>query len=195
MNTMASPLPENEGQRSRFGANRQAEGACSLRGLRSTTDWSRDVPVHFSYHSQTQRTVHTTPFLWLVCAGMWLGITTQEVGGLSGTLVLLAFVWLFLTNSLMNALVRYRGMRFGPVDLSKNLSPSPTEKLLNRVFLVVALAAGIITAAVSVQDTTHVELKILLAFIVFLAVAALTDGTLTLAVIVLSGFRIRPVRG
>ena len=151
--------------------------------------------VHFTYHSQTQRTVHTTPFLWPFCAGMWLGITTQEVGGLSGTLVLLAFVWLFLTNPLMNALVRYRGTRLGPVDLSKNVSPSPTEKLLHGVFLVIALAAGIVTAAVSVQDVTHMEAKILLAFIVFLAVAALTFGTLTLAVIVLSGFRIRPVRG
>jgi hypothetical protein len=115
--------------------------------------------VHFSYHSQTQRTIHTTPFVWLVCAGGWLGVTTQEASELSGILVLLAFVWLFLTNVLMNALVRYRGARFGPLDLSKNAAPSPTEKLLNRVFLVVALAAGIITAAVSVQDVTHIESK------------------------------------
>jgi hypothetical protein len=151
--------------------------------------------VHFSYHSQTQRIFHTTPFIWLVCAGGWLGLTTQETGELSGTLILLAFVWLFMMNFLMNALVRYRGTRFGPVDLSKNVSPSRTEKLLYVVFLVVALAAGVITAAVSVQDVTQMEAKILPAFIVFLAVAALTDGTLTLAVIVLSGFRIRPVRG
>jgi hypothetical protein len=151
--------------------------------------------VHFSYHSQTQRTIHTTPFVWLVCAGGWLGVTTQEASELSGILVLLAFVWLFLTNVLMNALVRYRGARFGPLDLSKNAAPSPTEMLLNRVFLVVALAAGIITAAVSVQDVTHIESKILLASVAFLAVAALTDGTLTLAVILLSGFRVRPVQG
>jgi hypothetical protein len=153
------------------------------------------VHVHFSYHSQTQRVVHTTPFLWFVCAGAWLGLTTQEIGELAGSLILLAFVWLLLTNSLMNALVHYRGTRLGPVDLSKNVSPSPTEKLLYGVFLAVALAAGVITATVSVQDVTHVEAKILLAFIVFLAVAALTFGTLTLAVIVLSGFRVRPVRG
>jgi hypothetical protein len=153
------------------------------------------VHVHFRYHSRTQRIIHTTPFIWLICAGGWLGLTTQEIGGLAGSLILLAFVWLFLTNFLMNALVHYRGTRLGPVDLSENVSPSPTEKLLNIVFLVVALAAGIVTATVSVQDVTHVEAKILLAFIVFLGVAALTDGTLTLAVIVLSGFRIRPVRG
>ena len=151
--------------------------------------------VHFSYHSQTQRTIHTTPFVWLVCAGLWLGVTTQGASEPSGILVLLAFVWLFLTNVLMNALVRYRGARFGPLDLSKNVSPSPTEKLLDRVFLVVALAAGIVTGAVSVQDVTHIELKILLASVAFLAVAALTDGTLTLAVIVFSGFRVRPVQG
>jgi hypothetical protein len=153
------------------------------------------VHVNFSYHSQTQRTIHTTPFVWLVCAGLWLGVTTQEASELSGVLVLLALVWLFLTNVLMNALVRYRGARLGPLDLSKNAAPSPTEKLLNRVFLVVALAAGIITAAVSVQNVTHIESKILLASIAFLAVAALTDGTLTLAVIVFSGFRVRPVQG
>jgi hypothetical protein len=41
----------------------------------------------------------------------------------------------------------------------------------------------------------RLELKILVGGIVFLAVAGLIDGTLTLAVIVLSGFRIRPVRG
>jgi hypothetical protein len=153
------------------------------------------VHANFSYHSKTQRIVHTTPFIWLICAGGWLGLTTQETGELFGILGLLAFVWLFLTNSLMNALVRYRGTHLGPVDLSKNVSPSRTEKLLNWAFLVVALAAGVITAAVCVQDVTHIELKILLSLIVFLAVAALTDGTLTLAVIVLSGFRIRPVRG
>jgi hypothetical protein len=157
--------------------------------------WSRDVHVHFSYHSQTQRTIHTTPFVWLVCAGGWLGVTTPEASELAGVLVLLAFVWLLLTNPVMNALVRYRGARFGPLDLSKNVSPSPIEKLLNRVFLVVALAAGIITAVVWVQNVTHIELKILLASIAFLAVAALTDGTLTLSVIVFSGFRVRPVRG
>jgi hypothetical protein len=161
--------------------------------------WSRDVHVHFSYHSQTQRTIHTTPFAWLFCAGMWLGVTegaseTQEASELAGSLVLLAFVWLFLTNPLMNALVRYRGARFGLLDLSKNVSPSPTEKLLNRMFLVVALAAGIITGVVWVQDVPHIELKILLASVAFLAVAALTDGTLTLAVIVFSGFRVRPVQ-
>jgi hypothetical protein len=163
--------------------------------------WSRDVHVHFSYHSQTQRTIHTIPFAWLFCAGMWLVVTTegasetQEASELAGVLVLLAFVWLFLTNVLMNALVRYRGARFGLLDLSKNVSPSPIEKLLNRVFLVVALAAGIINAVVWVQDVPHIELKILLACVAFLAVAALTDGTLTLAVIVFSGFRVRPVQG
>ncbi len=151
--------------------------------------------VHFTYHSQTQRVVHTTPFIWLVCAGGWLGLKTQEAGEFYGTLILLAFAWLFLTNPLMNVLVRYRGTRFGPVDLSKNVSPSPIEKLLHGVFLVIALAAGAITAMVSVQDVTHMEAKILIAFILFIAVAALTDGTLTLAVMVLSGFRIRPVRG
>jgi hypothetical protein len=153
------------------------------------------VHVNFSYHSQTQRTIHTTPFVWLVCPGLWLGATTEGASELAGVLVLLAFAWLFLTNPLMNALVRYRGARFGPLDLSKNVFPSPIEKLLNRVFLVVALAAGIITGAVWVQDVPRVELKFLLASVAFLAVAALTDGTLTLAVIVFSGFRVRPVQG
>src|SRR5579863_7767872 len=114
MNIMASPFPENEGRRSRLGTNRPAEGAFWLRGLRSTTVWSRDVHVHFTYHSQTQRVVHTTPFIWLVCAGGWLGLKTQEAGEFYGTLILLAFAWLFLTNPLMNVLVRYRGTRFGP---------------------------------------------------------------------------------
>jgi hypothetical protein len=58
------------------------------------------------------------------------------------------------------------------------------------------LTAGVVTAIMSVQNIApRLDLKVLVGGIVFLAVAALTDGVLTLAVIVLSGFRIRPVRG
>jgi hypothetical protein len=109
---------------------------------------------------------------------------------------LLAFGWLFLANFLMNALVGHWGPRLGPIDLSKNASPTSGEKLLNVLFVVAALIAGVVTAIISVQDLIpRLELKILVGSIVFLVVAALTDGALTLAVIVLSGFRIRPVRG
>jgi hypothetical protein len=120
------------------------------------------VHVHFTYHSQTQRTVHVIPFLWLIGVSGWLIYTTDETNELARILGLLAFGWLFLANFLMNALVRRWGPRFGPIVLSKNASPTSTEKLLNWLILMVT---------------------------------GLTDGTLTLAIIVLSGFRIRPVRG
>jgi hypothetical protein len=154
------------------------------------------VHVHFTYHSQTQQAVHTTPFLWLICASGWLSYTTGGTSELAGIGALLAFGWLFLANFLMNALVRHRGPRFGPIDLSKNASPTSTEKLLYGLILVAAIATGVVTAAMSVQGVTRgLELKILVGGIVFLVVTGLTDGALTLAVIVLSGFRIRPVRG
>jgi hypothetical protein len=151
--------------------------------------------VHFDYHSQTQWMIHVTPFLWLICAAGWLGYMTDETSELAGILALLAFGWLFLTKPLTDALVRYRGGRFGPIDLSKNSSPTSIEKLLNWLILAAAIAAGGITANMSVQGITHVEAKILIAGIVLLVITGLIDGALTLAVMVLSGFRIRPVKG
>jgi hypothetical protein len=154
------------------------------------------VHVHFTYHSQTQRTVHVIPFFWLICASGWLSYTTDGTSELAGIGGLVAFGWLFLANFFMNAMVRHWGPRFGPIDLSRNASPTSTEKLLNGLILAAAVAAGVVTAAMSVQGITRgLELKILVAGIVFLLVTGLTDGALTLAVIVLSGFRIRPVRG
>jgi hypothetical protein len=154
------------------------------------------VHVHFTYHSQTQRIVHVTPFLGLICASGWLSYTTDGTTDLAGIGALLAFGWLFLANFLMNALVRRWGPRFGPIDLSKNGAPTNSEKILNGLILATAIAAGILTATMSVQGSMpRLELKILVAGVVFLVVTGLTDGALTLAVIVLSGFRIRPVRG
>jgi hypothetical protein len=151
--------------------------------------------AHFDYHSQTQRMIHVTPFLWLICAAGWLAYMTDETSELAGYLALLAFGWLFLTKPLTDVLVRRRGGRFGPVDLSKNSSPTRNEKLLNWLILALAVAAGGVTATMSVQGITHVEAKILIAFIVLLVITGLIDGTVTLAVMILSGFRIRPVRG
>jgi hypothetical protein len=139
--------------------------------------------------------VHVTPFLWLICATGWLIYTSDGTDERAGILALLAFGWLFLVNHLLNALVRLRGGRFGPIDLSKNTSPTGLEKLLYGFFLTGAIAAGVITAAVSVRDIAPLELKLLIAFIIFMVVTGLTDGALTLGVILLSGFRIRPVRG
>jgi hypothetical protein len=150
---------------------------------------------HFNYHSQTQRMIHVMPFLWLICATGWLGYMSDETSELAGILGLLAFGWLYLSKPLMDALVLHRGGRFGPIDLSKNGSPTSIEKLINWLILAVAIAAGGVTASRSVQGVAHVEAKILIAVIVFLVIAGLIDGALTLAVMVLSGFRIRPVRG
>jgi hypothetical protein len=152
--------------------------------------------VHFTYHSQTQRIVHAIPFLWLICPSGWLIYTSDGTSELARIGALLAFGWLFLANFSMNALVRRWGPRLGPIDLSKNAAPTSAEKLLNWLSLGTAVAAGVVTALISVQGLMpRLELKILVGGIVFLAVAGLIDGTLTLAVIVLSGFRIRPVRG
>jgi hypothetical protein len=154
------------------------------------------VVVHFTYHSQTQRTLHVIPFLWLMGASGWSIYKAGETTDLAGTGAVLAFVWLFLANFLMNALVAYRGPRFGPIDLSRNSSPTRTEKLLNGSFLAFSVAMGALAAAISVQDIMpRLELKILVGGIVLLVVTGLIDGALILAVIVLSGFRIRPVRG
>jgi hypothetical protein len=152
--------------------------------------------VHFAYRSQTQKTVHVTPFLWLICAGGWLTYRSDGTDALGGIGVMLAFGWLFLGNFCMNALVRHWGPRFGPIDLSRNASPTSTEKVLNGLILTAAVVSGVVAAAVSVQDIAPgLELKILVGGIVFLVVTSLFDLTLTLAVIVLSGFRIRPLRG
>ncbi len=151
--------------------------------------------VHFDYHSQTQRIIHVTPFLWLICAAGWLSYMTDETNEIAGYLALLAFGWLFVANRLMGVLVLRRGGRLGPIDLSKNNSPTRIEKLLNWLILAVALGAGGVTANMSVQGVGRAEAKILIAFIVLLAITGLIDGALTIAVIILSGFRIRPVRG
>jgi len=154
------------------------------------------VVVHFTYHSQTQRTLHVVPFAWLMCASGWSIYKAGETTDLAGIGALLAFAWLFLANVVMNALVAYRGPRLGPVDLSRNSSPTSTEKLLNVSFLAFSVAAGALAAALSVQGIIRgLEAKILVGGSVLLVVTGLIHGALTLAVIVLSGFRIRPVRG
>jgi hypothetical protein len=154
------------------------------------------VVVHFKYHSQTQRTLHVVPFLWLMSASGWSIYKAGETTDLAGIGALLAFGWLFLANPLMNAAVAYRGPRFGPIDLSRNNSPTSAEKLLNGSFLVFSMAVGALGAAISVRDLMpRLELKILVGGIVLLVATGLIHGALTFVVIVLSGFRIRPVRG
>src|SRR5260370_106264 len=149
--TKKQAFPEIRSSSLQLGINQRAEAACSLRACKCPTDaskvnpfeaWSGDVHVHFTYHSQTQRTVHVTPSLWLICASGSLSYTTEGTNELAGILGLLAFGWLFLANFLMNAVVWHRGPRFGPIDLSKNASPASTGKFLNGLILLAAVAAG-----------------------------------------------------
>jgi hypothetical protein len=151
--------------------------------------------LHFTYHSRTQRILHGMPFALSVCASGWLIYTTDERNELAQIGAMFAFGWLFLANFLMNSMVRYRGARFGPIDLSKNVSPTRIEILVDRLILFAAVAAGAIAAAMAVPGVIRgIEAKIFVAGAVFFLVAAMTYGTATLAIIVLSGFRIRPVR-
>jgi hypothetical protein len=153
------------------------------------------VHFHFTYHSQTQRIVHGMPFVLLISTSAWLNYTTHGTSEFAGIAGLLAFGWLLLSNILMNALVRHWGVRLGPIDLSKNISPTGTERLVRRLILVAAAAAGIVTAAMLQGSAVGWEVNILVAGLIFVMVAGVAYGTLTLAVIVLSGFRIRPTRG
>jgi hypothetical protein len=154
------------------------------------------VHFHFTYHSQTQRIVHGMPFLLLIGTSAWLNYSTHGTSELAGIAGLLAFGWLLLANFSMNALVRHWGPRFGPIDLTKNISPTSTERLLRGLILVAAAAVGVVTGIIVVQGIVlGWEVKILVAGLVFVTVAGVTYGTLTFAVIVLSGFQIRPTRG
>ena len=68
--------------------------------------------------------------------------------------------------------------------------------LLKWLILIAAFALGVLVAIMAVKGIVRgTEAKIVAAGVVFFLVMALTYGALTLAVIVLSGFRIRPVRG
>jgi hypothetical protein len=155
------------------------------------------VHLHFTYHSRTQRTLHGMPFALLVCASGWAIHTTDESNELAQIGAMLAFGWLLLANFLMNAMIRHWGARFGPIDLSKNVSPTGIEILVGRMILLAAVAAGVVAAAMAVPGVIRggMETKIFVAGAVFFLVAAMTYGTLILAVIVLSGFRLRPLRG
>jgi hypothetical protein len=150
---------------------------------------------HSQYHSQTQRVLHGMPFVLLVCGSGWLLQTSDGNNELAQIGALLGFGWWLLANLLMSAMIRYRGARFGPIDLSKNVHPTRLERFIDWLILFSSVAAGIVAGAMAVQDVIRgTEAKIFLAGVVFFLVAALTYGALTLAVIVLSGFRIRPVR-
>jgi hypothetical protein len=136
------------------------------------------------------------PFVLLIGTSAWLNYTTDDTSELAGTVGLLAFGWLLLSNILMNGLVRHWGPRFGPIDLSKNVSPTSAERFLRGLILVAAAAVGVVAGILVVQGgVLGWEVKIPVAGLVFVTVAGVAYGTLTLAVIVLSGFRIRPTRG
>jgi hypothetical protein len=152
--------------------------------------------LHFTYHSQTQRVLHGMPFVLLVSGSGWLLHMTDGSNELAQIGAMLGFGWLLLANFLMNAMVRYRGTRFGPIDLSKNAHPTRIETFVDWLILFLSVAAGIVAGAMAVQDVMRgTEVVIFVAGAVFFLVTAMTCGTLTLAVIVLSGFRILPVRG
>src|SRR5258708_7824124 len=108
-----------------------------------------------------------------------------------------AFTWLFLANFLLNAIVQHRGARLGPIDLTQNVSPTRTERLIRWLILIAALGAGAVAATISVQDVVRggMEAKSLLAGASFFFAAAAIYGASTFSIIVVSGFRIRPVRG
>jgi hypothetical protein len=170
-----------------------------LRGY-ALAQWHKVAPDLFAMqllsHVDTEApAMYCQSFLWLICGSGWLGYATEGTDEHAGILALLAFGWPFVANALMNALVRRRAGRFGPIDLSKNTSTTGIKRLLSGLFLAAALAAGVVTAALSVQGIARLELKILICFIIFLVVTGLTHGALTLAVILLSGFWIRPVLG
>ncbi|HEY2227359.1 MAG TPA: hypothetical protein VGI22_06370 [Xanthobacteraceae bacterium] len=152
--------------------------------------------LHFRYHSQTQRVLHGMPFVLLVCAAGWLTYASDGPDTLAEIGAAFAFGWLFLANLLLNAIVRHRGARFGPIDLSRNVSPTSIEMLLRRLVLIAAFALRVLAAIMSVKGIVRgTEAEIVAAVAVFFLVAALVYGASILAVIVLSGFRIRPVRG
>jgi hypothetical protein len=143
---------------------------------------------------------HITPFLILLSLVVWCGVSSEWKGDAATLAAGLTFGWFLLANFLINAIVDWRGSRIGPLDFSKNLNPTTTEKILMWLIAAIAFASGVIAVALIVDYIKRggrggLETTILFGGAGFIAVAGATLLLLTFVVIVLSGFRIRPVRG
>jgi hypothetical protein len=148
----------------------------------------------FKYHSLTQRLVHGAPFVLLICLAGWIAYSggNNELGGY---LAAVAFGWLLLANFLINLMISRVGARIGPMDFSPNFHPSRAERVVRWLIFLVSGVVGLAVTVIFLVPGIKVgglETKLLVGGIIFFLVLAGTFCFLYLAVIVLSGFRIRP---
>jgi hypothetical protein len=147
----------------------------------------------FKYHSLTQQLVHGAPFCILICLAGWLSLTGEN-HDLVADLAVIAFGWLLLENFLVNLMIGRFGLRIGPMDFSPNFDPSRTERIVRWLILLVSCAVGLVVTVIFVTGIKRggLETALLFGSATFFLISAGTFAFLYLAVVVFSGFRIRP---
>jgi len=151
----------------------------------------------FSYYSMTQRVVHVAPFVVSMLVGLWLyGGRNQDVGN---DVWLAGLGWFVFSNFIVNLLIKDYGMKNGVFDFSKNLNPKRAETVVSNLILTASVLGG---AAASMVVANNIPIPpasiwgvLLLGFAALLFVGASVWLGLTFMIIVLSGFRLRPLRG
>jgi hypothetical protein len=150
----------------------------------------------FKYHSLTQRLVHGGPFCLFVCLAGWVAWNGWN-NELAGYLGIVAFGWLLLANFLINLMINRFGTRIGPMDFSLNLHPSRTERIATKLILSASGVVGLVVTIIAVQGIKRggLETVLLVGGATLFLVFAGTYTFLALAMLILSGFRIRPSDG
>jgi hypothetical protein len=151
----------------------------------------------FRYHSMTQRVVHGIPFVLLLGFTAWFSQYSDWRGDAAKLCGLLSFGWLVLANFLINQAISRWGTHVGPLNFSPNSKPTATERILTVLIIIASIVSGLISTIVLVDNIKRggLETRLIIGGAAFFLVTAVSYGILTFAVIVLSAFRIRPVRG
>jgi hypothetical protein len=155
----------------------------------------------FLYHSQTQRIVHYTPFAvsfvifgWLIYLNEWR--SDRWKGDVAGAFFFFGAGWFVLENWLVNRLIERFGTRIGPLDFSRNVNPTTTERVLMYVILFLAVISGLAATItiVNIQKGGGLEAALFFGSGAFVIGSGFVFLILTFCIIIFTGFRIRPVR-
>lgn len=150
--------------------------------------------MHLRYYSRTLQLVHVCVFLASLGLAFW-GIENDWNTDLAGGVAAFAFGWLLFGSFLLNLLIARVGPLIGPFDFSKNLHPSRTEKVIMRLVSCFSLLLGGLAAGVAVRSIERggLDIRVIFGVSAFIFAGGAAWLFLTLGIIVLSGFRVRPV--
>lgn len=151
-------------------------------------------PPERPYHSQTHRLCYVGPTLLLPALGTGIYLAGWENAAMAVAAVWLA--WTFCGRQSIGLAIRRWGERFGFFDFSPNLAPSPVERWIAGlgVGIPFLLAVVLLVAALfRAHSLSEAFSDLAVSALVFVILAIFGAVLVPFVIIVLTGFRIRPV--